>query len=325
MRQLKQGFSGDGKSLTGLIKAEKYGDNLAVEVSIINFAPLSVGEYYCLLSDSYGQVERLPLRGKCYFNLISRLNIDEGFCGVICFIQEDVVPIACGINGEKRYDFAKILSSAFPKEKRGKKPPILFDEEEEREGDEGEKSIPAPYESAIAAYDDEELCKENYYQKEGGDESGLSKKGGEDVSAQSRGEGEEEKARADLSKDVDDEDVRHPFTVDGRGYYDAVQDEIRTLFAAHPRDDTLTDAFSCSEWVRLKGEAGDAQYLVGVVYEELRPKYICYAIAAKEENPPQELGEACTFVPINAFDESRGYFVIFQSAATGECIKPKKC
>ena len=46
LRQIRQGFSEDGKALSGLIKAEQYGKNLAVEVSVINFAPLSSGEYY---------------------------------------------------------------------------------------------------------------------------------------------------------------------------------------------------------------------------------------------------------------------------------------
>ena len=55
LRQIKQGFSGDGKTLSGLVKAEQYGKNLAVEVSVINFAPLIVGEYFCLLSDGKGK------------------------------------------------------------------------------------------------------------------------------------------------------------------------------------------------------------------------------------------------------------------------------
>ena len=64
LRQIKQGFSGDGKTLSGLVKAEQYGKNLAVEVSVINFAPLIVGEYFCLLSDGKGKTETLALRGK---------------------------------------------------------------------------------------------------------------------------------------------------------------------------------------------------------------------------------------------------------------------
>ena len=104
LRQIKQGFSGDGKALSGLIKAEQYGKNLAVEVSIINFAPLVSGEYYCLLADSKGRTELLPLRGKNIFNILSDVEIDKGFCGVICYVKKDVVPIAYGINGNGVYD-----------------------------------------------------------------------------------------------------------------------------------------------------------------------------------------------------------------------------
>ena len=35
LRQIKQGFSADGKPLTGLIKAEQYGKNLAAEGGIV--------------------------------------------------------------------------------------------------------------------------------------------------------------------------------------------------------------------------------------------------------------------------------------------------
>ena len=45
LRQIKQGFSGDGHPLSGLIKAEQYGKNLAVEISIVGFAPLFWGGF----------------------------------------------------------------------------------------------------------------------------------------------------------------------------------------------------------------------------------------------------------------------------------------
>ena len=114
LRQVKQGFSGDGKSLSGLVKIEQYGKNLAVEVSIINFAPLSLGEYYCLLSDGKGKTEMLALRGKSLFNILSDLDISEGFCAVVCYVKSDVVPIAYGINGNRSYDWRSILNATLP-------------------------------------------------------------------------------------------------------------------------------------------------------------------------------------------------------------------
>ncbi len=334
LRQLKEGFSGDGKPLTGLIKVEKYGQNVAAEVSIINFAPLSHGEYYCLLSDGFGKVEKLPLRGKCYFNFLSDFNLEKGFCGVVCFVYEDVVPIACGIGGEEKYDFPSILAAAFPSQKRKKQtapPPIQTENEAPRvEFSTNEESSEEPAftpESAVTSpYDDEKITDDNYFEKEEENESNLSKKSGENVRPQSGSQDEKTQGGTDLPQNADDEIVRQSFKVDGQGYYDGVQAELDALFAAHPRDDTLKGAFSSSEWVRVKGEEDAPQYLVGVVYEDLTPKYICYAIASDSpSSPPEELGDACTFVPTSPFDENKGFFVIFQSAATGECLRPKQC
>ena len=44
LRQIRPGFSGDGKQAGGVVKAEQYGKNLSVEVSVIGFAPLAAGE-----------------------------------------------------------------------------------------------------------------------------------------------------------------------------------------------------------------------------------------------------------------------------------------
>ena len=45
IKELKSGFSVDGGPLSGIVKAEKYGNNLKVEVSLINFAPVTEGKY----------------------------------------------------------------------------------------------------------------------------------------------------------------------------------------------------------------------------------------------------------------------------------------
>ena len=88
---------------------------------------------------------------------------------------------------------------------------------------------------------------------------------------------------------------------------------------------SLAGAFSCSEWVRVKGTAKDPQYLVGVLYEDGKAKYICYALATTDkENPPAEIKSVCSFVPVSALSDSVGFFVIFQSATGGECIKPEQ-
>lgn len=327
LRQLKQGFSGDGKTLSGLVKIEQYGKNLAVEVSIINFAPLALGEYYCLLSDGKGKTEMLALRGKSLFNILSDLDISRGFCAVICYVKNDVVPIAYGINGNGTYDWKTILNATlppvFPKKQAvpPQKEPIL-------EQATAQVVLDAPTTTPAAnlsAYDDEVMADENYFKEQGKNGQELFQKAGGDAYAESATKSQGTQEGADLSQNDDADDVRHAFTTQSDGYYHAVKAEIDELFSQHPKDDTLKNAFSCSEWARVKGTQENPEYLVGVVYDDGQAKYICYALKAEDkDNPPTEIRDVCTFVPTSCLLGAGGFFVIFQSAATGECIKPQK-
>lgn len=321
LRQIKQGFSGDGKALSGLIKAEQYGKNLAVEVSIINFAPLTTGEYYCLLSDGRGKTEMLALRGKSFFNILSDIDISRGFCGIICFVKNELIPIAYGVNGNGSYDWQRILNAAMPP---------IFPQRTDGESAVGTaeniQNEPTVYEMNENSYDDENLAQRNYYQEEenGNGQSVFSKADG-NARTQSAVEIKSEEAGTDASKNDDADELCEPFATEPDGYYVSVKAEIDELMRKYPTDDTLADAFSRSEWVRLQGDKNDPQYLVGVVYSNDKPAYICYALAAKDgDNPPEDIKNVCTFVPKSALAEDKGFFVIFQSAATGECIKPIK-
>ena len=334
LRQIKQGFSADGKTLSGLIKAEQYGKNLAVEISVINFAPLLSGEYYCLLSDGKGKTEMLCLRGKSLFNILTDMDISGGFCGIICHVKTEVVPIAYGVNGNKQYDWKKILNATlppvFPKNPHKNKPADTADDaiaasrsetdfgENTENGD--DKKTPL---STEREYDDESIVEENYF-KENENERDEFKKAVQDVRGESANQSQDEKKGTNPTQNGDATGVLHPFKTNPDGYYLAVKSEIEELFKIYPKDKTLCGAFSCSDWVRVKGTAKDPQYLVGVLYEDGRAQYICYALATEnKDNPPEEIKNVCSFVPISVFDTTRGFFVIFQSAASGECVKPE--
>lgn len=374
LRQIRQGFSGDGKTLSGLIKIEQYGKNLAVEVSVINFAPLVSGEYYCLLSDGKGKTEMLTLRGKSLFNLLSDLDISEGFCGIVCYVKNEVVPIAYGINGNKSYDWRAILNATLPpvfpniKGEFGgeiagtssisqndtpryeiapapipeptsprapapvKNPPEPAPNEPERmphpdapptPKEDVSPPIPQNQPRANGRYDDEKMATGNYYEEKEDEFVELSKTQ-KDARTQSSNQSQRKKKRSDGEADEDVENVRHPFETDPDGYYLSVKEEVDRLFKSYPKDKTLNGAFSCSEWVRVQGTAKAPEYLVGVLKTDGRVRYICYALRAHDQNnPPEEIKNVCAFVPLSPYEDS-GYFVIFQSAATGECIPPNR-
>ena len=336
LRQVKQGFSGDGKALSGLIKIEQYGKNLAVEVSIINFAPLVSGEYYCLLSDGKGKTEMLSLRGKSFFNLLSDLDISTGFCGIVCYVKNEIVPIAYGINGNGTYDWRRILNATlppvFPRESVAFSEPEkepLFSEKPQNEPprvEMNEKTPPIepPVIEEKTNYDDETVASENYYGKEE-DEQENAEQVIQNAHPQSPTESQGTQAGSDAKANGDSQSVLHPFKTEADGYYASVKSEIDDLFRTYPRDKTLNGAFSCSEWVRVKGTAKQPEYLVGVLYLDDKAAYICYALAAENPDaPPDEIKNVCSFVPVNALENAAGFFVLFQSAASGECMKPEK-
>lgn len=320
LRQIKQGFSGDGKTLSGLIKVEQYGKNIAVEVSIINFAPLVSGEYYCLLSDGRGKTEMLSLRGKSIFNLLSDLDVSGGFCGIVCYVKNEVVPIAYGINGNGSYDWRAILNKVMP--------PVFPKKQEQIPTAAAE--IPSQKKDTMYevteknGYDDEKVATENYYEEKENEQQ-QSTKVAEDAPTQNTGETEGEKIGIDPSQNVDAPSVLTPFNESPDGYYLSIKHELDGLFSRYPHDTTLSKAFQHSEWVRVRGTATQPQYLVGAMYEDGKAKYLCYALAADDkDNPPEEIRNVCTFVPTTPLVDSQGFFVIFQSAATGECVKPSR-
>ncbi len=319
LRQIKQGFSGDGKTLSGLIKIEQYGKNLAVEVSIINFAPLVSGEYYCLLSDGKGKTEMLALRGKSMFNILSDVDVSAGFCGIICYVKNEVVPIAYGINGNGSYDWRAILNKTMPPvfpKKRAVDTAVASDESEEER---------APAEKgAEGLYNDEAVATSNYFEEEQhapNEPLQAAKNANVEGTTQTQGT----KGGASASTNENAESVLDAFNRRADGYYLSVKRELDELFATYPKDDTLAAAFQRSEWVRLRGTKSKPEYLVGAVYEDGRAQYICYALLAEnKELPPEEIKNVCSFVPSSPLVDADGFFVIFQSAATGECMKPPR-
>ncbi len=344
LRQIKQGFSGDGKPLSGLIKIEQYGKNLAVEVSVINFAPLALGEYYCLLSDGRGKTEMLSLRGKSVFNLLSDIDISGGFCGIVCYVKDEVVPVAYGINGNGSYDWRAILNKALPpvfptkRKKEGElatatlaepvpestppPPAQIMQSADQNQSAVSRETNSPPVEEQGKSYDDEAVATVNYYEEKER-ERFQSNQAYENANYQDAGQAKDPQTGADSAQNVDATRVRP--APDGEVYYLSVKRELDGLFSRYPQDKTLCKAFAYSEWARLRGTADDPQYLVGAVYENGRVKYLCYALAAKEpDNPPEEIRGVCSFVPVSPLLGAKGFFVLFQSAASGECVKPTK-
>ena len=105
-------------------------------------------------------------------------------------------------------------------------------------------------------------------------------------------------------------------------YYQFARKELEQLFDKFPIDLSLKKLFPDSIFVRIH-YSSDKYYVVGVIKENKKEKYICYGVPSPySEKAPKELDGFCSFIPLSIFDtKGDGYFMMFQDAITGECIK----
>ncbi len=104
---------------------------------------------------------------------------------------------------------------------------------------------------------------------------------------------------------------------DGNNFYLAIKPQLDEMFVRYKSDDALNAAVENSKWVRV--DAPDGAYVVGVLYDESVPSFICYGVPSENsKTPPSEIADMCVWLPIS---KDAGYWVIYQSAKTGNIVK----
>jgi len=284
LKQLKNGFSADGRFLSGVVKTEFYGGNLKAEVSLINFAPLSDGNYCCVISDRRGESVSFPIseRGGSY-SANGKIDISDGFLAVICYVDlSDYAAVACGINGDNVYDSGALLFRLFGLKKNFSPAPAKTEEPLPPPPQKEEKKV------AESSYDDEKIAGENYY-------------------AFSPTEEKED--------NLDSASMLRLFKISGGDtYYKSVRSKLDEIFRSSPRDETLRAVFPHSVWV--KNKTGE---LVGVITEQMAVKYICCAVKA-DGMEKKKISKPGCYVPVSFFNKAEKYYIAFQDADTGEFV-----
>ncbi len=276
------GFSADGGELSGLVKAERYSGELKVEVSLINFAPLSGGKYVAGISD--GKTVEIVENG--LFEGPSEADTSAGFAAAVCYVNGGVKLIATAVCGNFSMAVPKILE-------------YIARTEEPAPPKKEAKAAPAE------SYDDEAVATENYY------ELGKTDEGGEPVR-----EGEkEEKDGPCACEDEEDPDSRE------ENFYKKMKGEIERVLSSYPPAAELNAATENSRWVEISYEGG-AFYVFGVICEEGAPKYLCYGIPAQSrEGPPASMEGMADYLEVKT-SRGNGFWVMYQSAETGKTILP---
>ena len=105
------------------------------------------------------------------------------------------------------------------------------------------------------------------------------------------------------------------------GFYDRVKNEVEGLLKVYPAEEALEKTVKNSKWVRITYD-GDKFYVFGVIYGGQTPEYICYGVPTEQsETPPESMRGLASFIPASPNERRRGYFIMYQDAATGASLK----
>ncbi len=176
LKELKKGFSADGSPLGGVTRVETFADRVTLQISLINFAPLSEGRYICVLCDKEGERLLFPLSPGIneYRTENKTFDAEKGFCCLIVFaFRDDAQCVAGGQYGGGSYSMKLLLSGlrAEPSVVQNDPPmsegnsPLSQNEPPMPEKKENEKQI--IFEEKKEKYDDERICERNYYTESG--------------------------------------------------------------------------------------------------------------------------------------------------------------
>ena len=106
-----------------------------------------------------------------------------------------------------------------------------------------------------------------------------------------------------------------------QNYYDGVKEELDKIFYSHQSEEGLERIFSESKWAKIY-YSKDKFYVVGLIFEKSKEKYICYGVPSRyKKTPPKALEGYASFIPLSVFDMfGDGYFIMFQDAMSGRCV-----
>jgi len=114
---------------------------------------------------------------------------------------------------------------------------------------------------------------------------------------------------------------QNPANGNVKKYYQSIKSELDELFKSYEKESDLEKLIVHSKFCKITYEK-NKYYIVGVIFENNVPEYICYGVPSFNKNtPPIELKGMSSFIPAKS-DNSFGYWVMYQDADTGETILP---
>lgn len=318
LKQVIDGFSVSDKAVGGIARFERDSGITTFHLSLINLSAIECGGYFAAISFPSRplQIFDLGVRPLTFNRVLESETSISSPTVALVFIKDDIPSVIAYASDDKTSitDFKKSLAEKCLTDRQKK---ISLKKEPTRE--------PSP------KYDDEALATENYFEKDKNFNQKISiaqkvndeRISNADACATSASQ---EKTRTDATREnfLQDEkldDYRQDYTAQST-FFSAKRKEINELFESCESEPTLAKVIPDSRWVKVYYDK-NKHYVVGVVKEKGKEKYICYGVPSKySAYPPSELASYCSFIPLSIFDlKGDGYWMMFQSAENGECVK----
>ena len=328
LKQTVTGYSLENKSLSAIFRLEQESGVFTAYLTTINAKLKNNGEYALYLSDSNKELLRFSLGSlPTVFN--TTLDVCPSTCdgfSVGLVYEADGIPVVIAFSKTDncKTDFNEFKSMVSARALKQRKSLVK---------NETEDFIVTPTKDFIKSspeFDDEAVATENYFalDKEINDKLKILET--QDVRVQpkvcnhdnqSQTRTEEDEEINFITQVQDGTDFSQKYSNEFP-YYNYARKELEEIFDKFPIDLSLTKLFPDSTFVRIN-YSSDKYYVVGVIRENKKEKYICYGVPSPySEKAPKELEGFCSFIPLSIFDtKGDGYFMMFQDAITGECIK----
>ncbi len=110
---------------------------------------------------------------------------------------------------------------------------------------------------------------------------------------------------------------------DKPSFYEEIKSQIDKLFASSPTEQYLQELIPNSKWVKVEFDKGGDYYVLGLLYDDDKLKYICYGVPGiYQKTPPKQLSGYPIWFPLDrGNNEGFGYWLTYQDADSGESIK----
>ena len=330
LKQVNKGFSADGSELSGAIYAERLGSELTIKVQAAGLAALKDGRYVLVFS-AEGREYCFDLGGGEVIKLGNAPSIKEGFAALVAYVRDEVQPVAFGRCGNAVKEVPLLIRAITLKNKKKGDLPVEFPPSTPHVPNDIPPIVPPneppnippgtpipdlpkevseqedPFRLRACAYNDEAIAESDYFFN-----SVQADDRNEDVAGKNERKGAKKQGGSNSSKN--DGNINPVLFPKGKlTYYKKVRKAIERAFEKFPPDTRLLAVFPRSEWVKTESA------LLGVIYENGQPRYLCVA-AEKTGEPPEDMKEHCTFVPESAFTQDKGFYVVFQDADTGAYV-----